>query len=1701
MIRAEDALINFGQLIGLMDGGGTVQFGWFLDPLNNALNGIPNNRQFLLKLVRALLGKDENGDKIFVVPGTTIIWEPIDVVQGTLQGGLLWNDDAQPLRLGVGSKITIGSNKQHLDVAVIARLLRFTAGNPFPQQVSTEFGQIQVAGVLPVPDFLDSANATASLDPTQPKVFNLGLDVKAPNKDPRHFDIPNQNVVWDCARLAIVVLRAWVSSHAGQSQGAGQPGGGSQQAGAGGFFNRVDSHFFPMLGADSQPGDAIQSFPLFNDQTGTTPSFTAWQNSLLNFSSNNGSGALTFLWHLRALITGSESKDLFSGSFYFPLVGADQPMPPPAGPLPGFPDFNSLGNYENTPHPSSIFLGITSEGVNTHTLVLDLHNAAGVRKRIPIASMNGSFSRPSLPKDQDWTDLINFVTGFNGFSAGASTIEVTNDAGALEITVLNRQEPPQPHDPIDGAYALQVILRSDNPVAFRVKTPLLDIEYPPDISADDQATLFIAIVNWTLSAAGPQDEDIKKVIDALLTMVSDSIKTGTVPDAFPLLKAVLGVLGNNNLLSVGPLSVAINDSSIEPTLTFGPFKPGDLGKMPIHIGKVSATAGVSTSNGSLTSAGVALYDLRFGEGAGAGEAGGLVGSLLPDMRQAPGFTLAVNLDFNKPNKVSVTGGGKIPLQETIGPLELAGLLIDLKDDRFLIGIDLSFKLAVISVSAYELGVEFPFNGAPTPFLHGLSLAMDIPAVKLAGMFAKIKNGNQEDYVGGAVVRVLNLFQLSAIGGYTQITGDPGKDSTPSLFIFASLVAPLGGPPWFFITGIAGGFGYNRSLPPPGLLTEHPFIQVMRGDLPLEGDMSSSLATLGTYFAAIKGQHWVAAGIQFTAFGFINGKLVVAIAFGNKFAVQVLGLAAFGIEHIAYFEIGIEASGNEEEFKLKAGLSKNSYLIHPDIASLSGDFALGIWHGGEHAGDFVFSIGGYHPYFQKPEHYDSLNRVAVRCTVYGFIRMTVECFFACTPKALMAGASVSLTAEFAGIGCGLDVYIDVYIRWDPFYLQARLGVALWFEFFGRHEIGVDLEIWTPPFGGIATIDLALVSFDVEFGADLHPPPPPKLFEFLNTHAQIPAKQDNNKAEIAAFNTDDAAGLFRIDFTEGRTTKPQADSPKQEGIGTPVPMATEFAFTAKTRLPLNYGMVTEPGVPAVQGKINVPLCELYGMGSNFFITFTNLDLSPKIEKYLKDLFPAAQFGDKVEAAQSAARQAVAGIETDKAALALWDGYSIRCEAKLSASPVAITAKSFEDSIGLEEEYPLPLSLPSGTPAPNAMPKAKYRLSTTAAFPVLQASGTTMSSRDHAELIVKNAKPLPLKILVLSADCQRFPISVRLRGLTVAAPPTGVPVIGVPSSPPRRAELLPVSLRKVAPKATTDLRRRRLNTLSKARNLTRRFLTPEAGMLESFKGVVNVKPGSVQLLELEGSQIKGQKLTFAGSQTVRAVFLGAGGDFVSETSVMGTRTVVPPADVRCVALFGEGTQPAIAVIPGAAGPGVLLAQENVGIEHDTTLTALAGRTFAAHGCILELRSRSKFTATPLDAIPGFEVLRRATRFTVSFPFAGQNASLVLTVAPVGADPGSALDQVRWYSAGATLAELTTVVGPESTAFVMNVRSDGPWSLEIDLGTKWRLTQVVQCRQTARDSVNQLKARIDQDLIDDRFYKPAETVPASTVTLEVTQ
>src|SRR5262249_9879823 len=117
---------------------------------------------------------------------------------------------------------------------------------------------------------------------------------------------------WDCARIALFMLESWIHDKA-------QPDPKD-------VFGRIDRHGFPMFG---EPASVIKPFPLFgwaNMQQKFEPA--PWRDSVINFDSSIV-GALTFLWHLRALLTGTESLEFLKSSVFMPLVSSGPAGGPP----------------------------------------------------------------------------------------------------------------------------------------------------------------------------------------------------------------------------------------------------------------------------------------------------------------------------------------------------------------------------------------------------------------------------------------------------------------------------------------------------------------------------------------------------------------------------------------------------------------------------------------------------------------------------------------------------------------------------------------------------------------------------------------------------------------------------------------------------------------------------------------------------------------------------------------------------------------------------------------------------------------------------------------------------------------------------------------------------------------------------------------------------------------------------------------------------------------------------------------------------------------------------------------------------------------------------------------------------------------------------------------------------------------------------
>ncbi len=305
-----------------------------------------------------------------------------------------------------------------------------------------------------------------------------------------------------------------------------------------------------------------------------------------------------------------------------------------------------------------------------------------------------------------------------------------------------------------------------------------------------------------------------------------------------------------------------------------------------------------------------------------------------------------------------------------------------QDNVLLFALDASVALGPVAFSMQALTVGSPLTEFdPTFSLKGLALSFEAPPIAIGGAFLKeteTVGGKEIDAYYGELIVKAATFSLKALGGWAP-EADPAF-----FFIYLSIDVPLGGPPFLFVTGLAGGFGINSQLVLP-TIDEVASYPLLPGNAPAEqgspaDTIKAVLPALRRTFQPLAGQYWVAAGISFTSFEMIEAHAVVSVAFGVNLQIGVVGTCAMTFptgapDPVAYVEIDVVASFTPATGLLAVDgkLSPASYLFG-GFVKLTGGFAFYAWFSGESQGDFVVSLGGYHPAFVRPANYPVVPRL-------------------------------------------------------------------------------------------------------------------------------------------------------------------------------------------------------------------------------------------------------------------------------------------------------------------------------------------------------------------------------------------------------------------------------------------------------------------------------------------------------------------------------------------------------------------------------------------------------------------------------------------------------------------------------------------------------------------------------------------------------
>jgi hypothetical protein len=528
-----------------------------------------------------------------------------------------------------------------------------------------------------------------------------------------------------------------------------------------------------------------------------------------------------------------------------------------------------------------------------------------------------------------------------------------------------------------------------------------------------------------------------------------------------------------------------------------------------HIGAGDNGAGVQLQ----------LSDLAVGVGGAGNGANPVAEGVLRDSgsggsKLAPSFSPAVAVQKHGADPVLVSlsaGEGAGPwwlsIQKGFGPvyIEQVGLGVTVQQSQLQrISLLLDGRVSLFGLTAsvddLQLFYAVPGGGSFVDPRHwgvdlaGFAFSADMAGVTLEGGLRKFADGANVEYVGMLIGRFA-AYGLSVYGGYGTGVASDGT-SYASFFAFGAVNGPIGGPPAFFLTGIGGGLGINRGLVIPTDMSkfgDFVFIKALDPAARPSGDPMQELVAVRDAFPMQHGEIWFAAGISFTSFALVDGIAVISVAIGDGLEISLLGLARMALPRpelaLVSIELGlvVRFSSKEGVLWIQAQLTDNSWLLHESVR-LTGGFAFVTWYKGQYAGQFVLTMGGFHPHFHR-DGYPEVPRLGFRWALGDSISIKGENYFALTSEAVMAGGRLEASAEFGPAWAHIIFGADGIVYFDPFrfeldiyaHISAGVTIDVWIgEITISISIGAELHLEGPKFRGKATFSVGPVGITVPFG---------------------------------------------------------------------------------------------------------------------------------------------------------------------------------------------------------------------------------------------------------------------------------------------------------------------------------------------------------------------------------------------------------------------------------------------------------------------------------------------------------------------------------------------------------------------------------------------------------------------------------------------
>lgn len=423
-------------------------------------------------------------------------------------------------------------------------------------------------------------------------------------------------------------------------------------------------------------------------------------------------------------------------------------------------------------------------------------------------------------------------------------------------------------------------------------------------------------------------------------------------------------------------------------------------------------------------------------------------------------TLDLKIGWSSLDGISFHGNGGleilIPIHKKIGPIELEEFELGLSFTNTGIGTSAKFffngKFGPVNFVVGGLGIKsdivFSNEGnlgvldlqAPSfQFPKEIGLSVEAAVLKGGGFVEK-----EEDSYSGVLNLLLGTIEITAIAIINTRMPDGSKGFSMLVSISTLFLPPIQLSFGFTLSGVGGLVGINRTLEAEVLksrIREGAVNAIMFPENPIE-NAPQIISNLQAVFPPAEGRFVVA---PFVRIGYGTPNIVYAdigVILEFPFNGRIILIGSVGTQlptpEEAVVKINVDVVGDlnfaEQYIDIRGSLRDSFIHEYP----LKGDFVFLLRWGARSA--FLLSIGGYHPDYNPPSGFPSLNRLQVDFSQGPDVKIYGAFYTAITSNTFQIGANV-----------------EIYVKKSPFTVDGKLGFDALLIFRPQFSFKIDIYL--------------------------------------------------------------------------------------------------------------------------------------------------------------------------------------------------------------------------------------------------------------------------------------------------------------------------------------------------------------------------------------------------------------------------------------------------------------------------------------------------------------------------------------------------------------------------------------------------------------------------------------------------------------------